>query len=217
MRTVIEIYEKYRLMPSLHLHQLRVAAVGKLMCGIHPQVNERTVVLAALFHDMGNIIKSDLAVFPDFLEPKGLAYWQDVKDDFIRTYGPNPTDATQAIIAEIGLPQDVIDAISHLSFSEIQETVAEGPLERKIAKYADMRVGPHGVVPLQERLLDLKARYSPLWAPGEVIERDKSFKKNSELLIQLEEELFFETASQPEDINDATIAPIIEELRNYSL
>ena len=73
MRDVQEIYDAYRIMPSLQLHQLRVGAAGKLIAEhFSDSLDERSVVLACLFHDMGNIIKSDLVTFPDFVEPGGV-------------------------------------------------------------------------------------------------------------------------------------------------
>ena len=41
-------------MPGLQLHQLRVAAVGKLICEhLKKPVRTKDVVVACLFHDMG--------------------------------------------------------------------------------------------------------------------------------------------------------------------
>lgn len=197
------------------MHQLRVATVGIMLCRALPRADEQTVVLVALFHDMGNIIKSDLTMFPEFLEPQGIGYWQGVKDEFIRTYGPKTGDATRKILEEMGMPSAIVDLVSHLSFSEIPQTVTEGPLEKQIAKYADMRVGPYGIVPLKDRLDDLRARYSPRWERGEEAARAESFARNSDFLIQLEEKLFAEISLRPEDVNDTAAAPIIEELKQY--
>ena len=60
MKTPREIYTAYKIMPNLQLHQLRVAAVGKLICdNFNPPaggtVNERGVILARLFSHMGKI------------------------------------------------------------------------------------------------------------------------------------------------------------------
>ena len=80
MRIPREVYSEYKIMPTLQLHQLRVAAVARLVCDhlTHP-INTRDVILACLFHDMGNIIKSNLNHFPEFCEPEGTAYWEKVK------------------------------------------------------------------------------------------------------------------------------------------
>ena len=82
MRTPREIYAEFKIMPNLQLHQLRVAAVGKLISEhFTVPVNVRDVVLACLFHDMGNILKFDLTQFPEFREPQGILYWEEVKKE----------------------------------------------------------------------------------------------------------------------------------------
>ena len=77
--TIWEAYEAYRIMPNLRLHQLRVAAVAReLAQALHADVE--LVTRAALLHDMGNIMKSDLTQFPpEFYGDEGLAYWEEVK------------------------------------------------------------------------------------------------------------------------------------------
>src|SRR3989344_8748672 len=103
MKTPREIYSAYKIMPSLQLHQLRVAAVAKLLCeGCTKPINEHDVILACLFHDMGNIIKSELSYFPDFTEPEGVEYWERVKADFVEAYGTDSHTANIAIAKEIG-------------------------------------------------------------------------------------------------------------------
>src|ERR1700749_4363638 len=98
MRTPKKIYEEYKIMSNLQLHQLRVASVAKLICGhFNEPINTRAVLLACLFHDMGNILKSNLTTFPEFLEPQGREYWENVKADFVSRYGTNAHEGNVAI------------------------------------------------------------------------------------------------------------------------
>ncbi len=70
MKTVQQIYNDYNILPLLQLHQLRVAGVAKLITeSITIPVDAQAVVLACLFHDMGNIIKADFTYFPEALQP----------------------------------------------------------------------------------------------------------------------------------------------------
>ena len=76
MVTIQEIYTHYQIMPVLQQHMLRVAGVTDLICQLAgDKVDSHNVVIAALLHDSGNIIKFDLQRFPHFLEPEGLDYW----------------------------------------------------------------------------------------------------------------------------------------------
>lgn len=213
MRAAGDIYAAYNIMTSLQLHQLRVAAVAKLICdNFEKPVKTNDVVLSCLFHDMGNIIKMDLTSFPEFLEPEGPEYWKNVKEEFIRKYGNNAHGANIAIAREINLPLNVIALIDGISFSNIENIVAGDSLEQKISEYADDRVGPHGVLPLSERLAEARARYIE---SGKTYYTKEGFEKLSQFVYMLEKQIFADTRTRPEDINDAVVAPLIEELRNY--
>lgn len=221
MRTVREIYEAYRIMPNLQLHQLRVTAVAKQVCEHFKEpIDTHTVILAALFHDMGNIIKFDFSVFPEFLEPKGREYWQGVKDEYVKKYSADHHAANLAIAKEIGLSEKVQMCIDSVAISKIEDTLANGSWEQKICEYADTRVGPHGVLPLKERFLEGRRRYLMYHGaqdePGIAAPQDKF-----DVLLQTEKEMekriLDKTSLTPGDITDESIAPSIEELRNYSV
>src|SRR4051812_46159318 len=152
MKKVSDIYAEYKIMPPLQLHQLRVAAVAAMICNSLPGVDKETVVIACLFHDMGNIIKSDLLYFPEFIQPEGLDYWKKVKQEYIQKYGADEEEATKEIAREIKLPQKVMSCIDAIGFSKLTERVNNPSVEKKICYYADQRVGPYGVLTIQGRL-----------------------------------------------------------------
>jgi hypothetical protein len=216
MRTAREIYDEYNIMPSLQLHQLRVAAVGKLVCEHFTQpVNKNDVVLACLFHDMGNIIKSDLALFPDFTEPEGLGYWQKVKEDFVRRYGKNVKVAISAIAREIGLPAAAISLIEGVGFSKLKDIQSEDSFERKIVEYGDCRVAPNGVVSIEERFLESRKRYAFRYPSME--ETDVFYDAFTRAGMEIEKQIFAQAMIVPGDVNDTSVAPLIEELREYPI
>ena len=227
MKNPREIYAAYKTMPALQLHQLRVAAVGKLICdnfsskggsasGGKNQVNERDVVLACLFHDMGNILKFDLVVFPEFTQPEGAAYWESVKAEYRVKYGDDEHAATQAIMEELELPESVKGLMKGIGFSQVDRVAASESVERKIIQYCDLRVGPRGVLSLQERLDEGRKRY--LGTNRSIgASNDGCYKILVDAALKVEMQIFAETKIRPEDINDATVAPLIEELWEYPL
>lgn len=220
MRTVGDIYEAYRIPPWLQEHQLRVAAVGRMVCGIQQQVDERQVVLAGLFHDMGNILKFDLS--PDgplamLIDGKGIAYWQGVKNDFERMYGTDEHEAAISIARELHLPETVITIMDSMRFSQAEKTKNEGSRELWVTEYADMRVGPFGVIPMRERLDNLHERYASRWTERFGADMEANFRKNSAILEDIESELFRDARLQPGDITDVSAAPLIEELKKYEI
>src|SRR5207247_1161476 len=131
----------------LQLHQLRVAAVGKLLSAhVKKEVATNEVITTCLFHDMGNIIKSDLSLFPQFREPHGKEHWEGVKKKFISKYGNNAHRANVAIAKELKLPEPVVALIDGIGFSKLATILEAHMFEIKICEYADTRVGPHGVL-----------------------------------------------------------------------
>jgi len=192
-------------MPSLQLHQLRVAAVGKLVCEHFTQtVNKENVVLACLFHDIGNIVKFKLRDFPELSEPQGVTYWEGVQKEIIQTYGPEQHTASAAIAGEIGLSENIVSMIANAGFMAIPEILRGESNELKVLQYADLRVSPTGIVSVEERLSDFMRRYKK--KGDEVVERAAH---------DLERTIFEHVDLRPEDITDAAVAPIIEELWEY--
>ena len=210
MRTAREIYGEYKIMPSLQMHQLRVAAVGKLICEhLDKPVRTEDVVVACLFHDMGNILKFDLGAMPGFLEPEGLEYWQKVKEEFNNKYGTEQHSATEKIARELKLPQAILEILGATGFSRIAEVAASSSMETKIVQYADMRVGPFGILPFKERLADLSRRYAA--------KKNHLSEAAERGCYDIERQIFTQAAIRPEDITDAAVAPLIEELWEYTV
>jgi hypothetical protein len=221
MRTPREIYAAYNIMPNLQLHQLRVAAVGKLICdNFKEPVNTGDVILACLFHDMGNILKFDLGQFPELLKPKGLAYWENVKSEYAQKYGTDQHEASKQIAQELGLSRQVIGYIGSTGFSKMKE-IAENPSsEIKISEYADARTAPYGIRPLDERFRDGRKRYlarnmKPATHAKGVTSHEDTFENLIQFGHVLEGQIFAHTTITPESITDTAAAPIIEELWEY--
>jgi len=202
---------------GLQLHQLRVAAGADLLME-HPSydVDTRTVILACLSHDMGNIIKSDPSLFPEFLEPEGIAHWRLVKREFQERYGNDEHAATLAICKEIGLSEAALSIIRAIGFLNIPKTRRTGTPEPKIVEYADLRVSPHGTLSLIARLREAQARY--LSKPDGIMPSEPNiFDEYLGHAIELESQLFVDAALAPSDITEAAVTPRLEALRQRPL
>lgn len=212
MKKIEEIYKEYKIMPTLQLHQLRVAAVAKIITdNFVGDLDREGVVKACLVHDMGNIIKFDLAYFPEFVEPEGLEYWQAVKDEYISKYGPDEHKATIDISKEINIPENVMDCLNNIGFSKSTKNAESDSFENKIAAYSDMRVSPHGVISMEERIEDGNKRYKG--KVGHSIGSD-SFESLSNSLRMMEIQIFEKVSIKPEEITEEKVNGIIEELKN---
>ncbi len=209
MRNILDIYKEYKLPENLQLHQLRVASVAKVLAESYKKESLPidVIVKACLLHDMANIVKFDLEHFPDFIKNDEISYWSDVKNEFIKKYGSNENEATLSIVSELGLRTPLVeDIIRHIDFSDSK---VEENISVAISHYADMRVGPYGVLSLKERLFKDWATRTP----------DK--KDIAEILYErftiFEDSFFKDIDLKPEEITDELIAPIIEELKKIEL
>ena len=113
-RSTIECLARSDALYHNYEHTLQVTMVGRdILHGmmVHERIEAEDyghLIAACLFHDMGNIIKSDLKKFPEFLEPEGLEYWDRVKKEYVEKYGKDEHAATVAIARAIPLKTDSI-------------------------------------------------------------------------------------------------------------
>ncbi len=214
MVSIKDIYTKYKIIPILQTHQLRVAAVASIICdALDNEEGKNDIVLACLLHDMGNILKFDMTQFPESFEPQGIKYWQKVKDEFELKYSTtNEHLATLAIVDQIGESSHVRALIESIGFMNLTEVQPSGNLDQKICNYSDMRVGPKGVLSLDERLADGDSRYRHRIKHTE-LNNGQSIKA----VKKIEQELFFDLSLKPQDITDEIVDPLLEDLQKIEV
>lgn len=217
MRNILEIYEHYKIMPNLALHQLRVASVIYLICKNSTlEIDENIAIQSGLLHDMGNIVKFDLNYFPEFSEPLGIEYWQKVQNEYFEKYGRDEHEATQKILKELGVNQRVIDIDARMLFGNLCIDRDSDDFELKLLHYADMRVGPFGIMSYEDRMEDARKRYENKLDDEMTREKDRQ----SILLAcgkDIERQIFENCKIKPEDITDESIAEILEELKGFMI
>ena len=215
-------------MPQLRTHMLRVAAVGKIVCDAVNEkvkqnrgefVNTKNVVTACLLHDMGNIIKFDLNYFPEFLEPEGLEFWQKVQNEYFEKYGKDEHVATLEIANEVlknnNDKEKVLEIISAIGFGKsIKNAQTETKMEFKIAQYCDQRVGPHGVLSLEDRIADGRKRYAEKMSKSI---NGPEFENLAQALKNIEDQIFAKTSIIPSAISDQTTNLEVETLKNWEV
>lgn len=212
---ILDIYKTYKIMPNLAMHQLRVASVMYLIIkNLNIEVNEDIAIQVGLLHDMGNIIKFDLNFFPEFTKPLGLEYWQNVQNEYFEKYGHDEHKATQDILKELNVNQKVIDIDKDMVFGLLCDNKDKQNWELKLLHYADMRVGPYGIISYEDRMEDARKRYEKKLDDEMTREGGRR-----ELLLycgkDIERQIFANCKIKPEDINDESTKDIIEELKNF--
>jgi hypothetical protein len=213
---ITDIYKKYKIMPNLQLHMFRVASVSmQIIDNIDMKVNKKEVIDACLLHDMGNIIKSDFDLFPQFLEPNGKEYWQKVKNDFITKYGNDEHHATLMIMQELQISPIIISHVINLNFSYIENTYNYGSIEEQICSYSDRRVGPLGVLSMEQRIAEGTKRFEKRNRKNKL--PDDVYQKLLEYNLLLETKIFDNCKIIPSDINDDSIQKYMNTLQDYEL
>jgi len=214
-KVISELYDTYKIMPQLAAHQLRVAAVAYTITQefLGP-LHDEELISACLLHDMGNILKFDLSVFPEFSEPRGRDYWEGVKEEWRTKYGPDEHAATLAIAREIGVSERTLGYINAIGFSTAVENERSDSFERKIAAYADMRVAPFGIVTLNDRLGDLDRRYAN--HPNRS-DNGAEVALFAAALHSIEKQIFTHTSNTQDDITELSCGKHIPMLKKYHI
>lgn len=215
MKKITEIYEEYKIMPSLQMHQLRVAAVALKICNsLDVEIDKDKLVKSCLLHDMGNVIKFDLnqtkAIFG--LSDEDLEEVNKLKNEFINKYGEDVHKATSMIIKELGMSNEIDYLLRNNNFRNICDILENGSLERKVVKYSDLRVAPNGVVSYGDRMKEGEKRYKS--------KSDISDEERNKLIscgMGIEKQIFAHSSIKPEDITDESVREIIENLKKFEI
>lgn len=208
---VNKLYEKYLIMKNLRQHMFRVAGVGRVICKNYRKVLDiESITTACLLHDMGNILKFKLGQFPESLEPEGLNYWEKVKIKFHDKYGDDEHMATQAIAGEIGVSSRVFELLKSVGFSNSEKNYQGDDIEKMICAYADQRVGPFGIISLDDRLLEGRKRF------GGKFDHD-NFMKMVGFLKKMEVKIFEECRLSPKAVDDRLVGKEIEILKEFEI
>lgn len=218
--TISDIYAQYPVTPNLARHMLRVGAVTHLIIGhwTGPLLQEETMMKIALLHDMGNILKFDFEGNPRLLEEEqdNVEKWKDLRTEWASRFA-NEDEMTYAIAAECGLSGEELGMMKDLGYGFMETIAQEKGYERKIVKYADMRAAPFGILPLSERIAEGHERY--LNHPTHPMKEDKDGRREKleKASLEVERQITSHCTMAPEEINDISIAPIMETLRSYEI
>ena len=211
-KTISDIYAEYRVMPNLQLHMLRVASVASLIADNYTEpLDKNTLIASCLLHDVGNMVRLQLEVFPEFNEPQGIEYWREVKNDYIERYGKDDHLANIKILREIGLSEEIIEIAGGNTPKLVCKFAKEDNLLLKVEFYADARVSPHGVLSYEDRQAESTKRYANVEGSLPALERKQMVDCGKDIEI----EIFAKCRIKPEDINDESIKTIMEELRHF--
>lgn len=217
------IYKKYKIPKHLEMHHFRVAAVAKLIVDNFSEetrdleFDKDIIITACLLHDIGNIIKFNLTLYPELNKPEGYEYWRGVQDEFISRYGPDEHLGTQKIAREIGVNEEVLQILKGIGFANSENIVKSDNYNIKIVTYADQRVGINGILSMQERHAEGRERYLKRKNSSAFSSPIEEFDRLAGFLEDVEKDIFAHCKIMPNEINDKSVAPVIKEVQAYEL
>lgn len=202
------IYDRFQAPPNLQMHMVRVASMTSMILdhwkGL--PVSRDDAVAASLLHDMGNIVKFDLSSQMNVRilgkEARRLDFWKGVRADTMLRYGRDDHMATMRMVGELEVSERVNDLVGKMGmFSDGKLDVTTSlDQELKVCCYSDCRVGPFGIITLNERFEDLMRRYAG--TPKAAI-----FAGLSSSITNLEKQIFENTNLSPEKVNEESVKP----------
>lgn len=213
---ILAVYARYRIPSHLQLHMLRVSAVAEyLMEHWHgPDVDQRLIIETLLVHDLGNLMKMDLnsALGMRFFDSdeKDKPYWLKVQKQ-MRRFGTNSDEVTLSILAEIQANENVIRLVRTMTGKAMVEKQTP-EIAHQLCWYADMRVGPQGVMSIEERMTDLIDRYAHRDAEWSDPEKIAILRQRR---LEIENALLSQTDVSAPMLTNETLAPIVERLRHW--
>lgn len=207
---IIEIYKKYHLPKNLQMHMLRVAACSNLIIDNWQgqKLDKESIIRVCLLHDMGNIVKipENFSKDEEFIR---------IRKKYFEKYGTNDHEINLEIGKKEGLTEKEIIILNGKRSRKNEETLKSDSYERKVCAYCDQRVAPNGVVGIKERLEDAKVRYKD--KPLSVWSNEEKANHLIECSLGIEKQIMEYCKLNPEDINDDSIKPYIEQLNRYEI
>lgn len=209
MRSILDIYDKYEIPENLREHMLRVAGVcGFIIDHTSVPLNSKIIIETALTHDLGNILKFDLNVSKKYYDfsVEQLEKINKAKEKYSKIYGNDCDAMTRDILTKENLNPKISELLRHFVFEDVEEIEESKMEDKKILKYADLRVGMTGIISLEDRINDAIPRY-----PG-VFTQDRCNAS-----FEIEKTIFLHSNIKPKDITDEAVAPYIEKLKEFEI
>lgn len=155
---------------------------------------------AALLHDVGNVVKGDLAAHPEILadEKVNLDYWIEAQKRAREKYGTDDHEATRVMLESINTSPEITEVIMKKSFGNAVATAASDDWQVKILAYADFRVLPHGIGTLDERISDIRKRMP--WYTSR-----PDFESLVTAVVHIEQQIAAKLSVTVDAINDANV------------
>lgn len=212
-----EIYTQYTIPPHLQQHMLRVAWVCKLICNnrIGDTLPVHDILTVWLTHDLWNILKFNMELYPEIREPEWIEYRSKVKHDFLQ-YWSDEHEATKNIASMCNISDSGMHLLKMFDEYNDDKLLDSSNIALWITDYADSRVAVSGVTTVKDRVEKIIQRNmkNKWWSFEKATQVSENRKKTA---LSMEKEIFSQCDIAPDQINDQTIQPFLEDLLKFDI
>ena len=201
------IYEQYMIPQNLQEHMLRVASLADIILtnwtGL--QIDKEAIITTCLFHDIAKPMSFNLAKQAAFgMNSTDILRLKKLQEFLKSEFGEDEHRATVKIYEKLNVRPKVIALIDNLEWSNISKLLKNNDTESLMPIYCDMRIGPNGILSLNDRLYDLKVRTN-----------QNDYEKNVANGTDTEKMIQQNCAINIDSVNDQQIQKRFETLLNY--
>jgi hypothetical protein len=214
IENIEEIYDRFRIPPNLREHMYKVSGVGEFIYENWrgPYFHKWDLSAFLLLHDLGNIVKfkfdeNTISLLGN--EEDNVEYWKEIKEETVSKYGSWAGEATINMAKELGVQEEIIYLMKNMSAKNVGKIIKEDDWTLKIALYSDYRVGPFGIITIDQRVEDIRERY------GKSLEGVSIDKVKNKSKI-LETEIFKYCKMTPYQIKEDNILYYINNFKEFS-
>ena len=157
---VNQVYLKYKIPHNLQEHMLRVGAVIKIITDqwTGKPVNQKAMIQTGLFHDLGKPMIFDLKKQSQWMTNKEIDELRQIQTELRKRYGNDEHEVLIGVATEIGCQLETLRLLKVFEWENVSQLMKDGDSEALVPIYADMRIGPMGILPLTDRFDDLNQR-----------------------------------------------------------
>lgn len=202
-RTVEDIYDLYGLSAHLRRHMLRAGAIAGLIgdSWSGPPLDWPGIIRYMLIHDIGDVVSDEDAV--EGAETPATA-------DLRHRSAGNRHEARLLVAEFVGLSPSELSIMRDSGLSNLHRSLAAGNLAPQIAGYCDSRQNEDSVLPLTEAQARNRVRFPDFYArPG--------MTEALNTMIAFEKRIASWCRRPLDSITDATVAPVMEQLKVFNL
>lgn len=158
---VREVYQSYQTPQNLQEHMLRVAAFASILLEgwVGKPTDKEAIIKACAIHDIAKPMTYDIGKQIQFgLSEREIEKLRRFQDELKKRYGQQEHQATVQICKDVGCSSATVTFVDNLEWKYIPRLLAANDTASLIPIYADMRIGPKGILSLVDRLNELNER-----------------------------------------------------------